>query len=250
MKKQLFSIGIFLIAAFAYLASSSPKEAQVPVQTITFDYSVAAQNTPGSAGTLIGLVRPNYAAKFEYNGIDMFTRFRSSMAADVEELLIAKGFRLKGPYETQDEMLFNDKKEADILILIEVAPEFTNAHGSWNHQLKISSSSPDYYKYSGTCSLVGKINLTGIEPLTGEKIWAKSVSIPTVDNISLKTQNAWNTNQWSNELMKDPGISNPMGAALQTVYKGVMDKMAAHFDPEEFRSLKPQIKELKAKKGY
>ena len=250
MKKQLFSIGIFAIAIFTYVASSSPKEAQAPAQAITFDYATTSSEKPGSAGMLIALVNPKYAESFDIRGSALFDRFRKSLAADVEELLVAKGFTLKGPYETQDEMIFDDKKGSDIMILIEVSPDFTNAQGKWTEQFRISSTTPASYKYAGTCSLVGKINLTGIEPLTGEKIWVKSVLIPPVDNIVLQTQKAYTTNTWSNLLYEDPGISNPIGVALQSSYKGILDKMATTFNPEELRSLKPQIKELKAKKGY
>ena len=34
------------------------------------------------------------------------------------------------------------------------------------------------------------------------------------------------------------------------MYSGTIEKIAAHFDVEEFSSMKNQIKELKLKKGY
>jgi hypothetical protein len=52
------------------------------------------------------------------------------------------------------------------------------------------------------------------------------------------------------ELINDPGVYNELGKALMTQYDGIMNKIATHFDVEELASLKTQIKELKAKKGF
>lgn len=97
---------------------------------------------------------------------------------------------------------------------------------------------------------MGKINLSGVEPLTNEKIWTKSVNIPNVENINIETSNKYNRMLTAVELVNDPGVYNAIGKALRQQYAGIMDKIAAHFNADEFATLKGQIKELKSKKGF
>jgi hypothetical protein len=98
--------------------------------------------------------------------------------------------------------------------------------------------------------LVGKINISGVEPLTNQKIWSKSVSIPNVENITIETTKKYTRVLNDFELINDPGVYNELGKALMTQYTGIMDKIFAHFNVDEFHTMKNQIKELKSLKGY
>lgn len=221
-------------------------------QSFSFDYKTSSVQKPGSAGTVLALVKPNYGNNFRNGDNELFKRLRLSMSSDVEELIIDKGFTIKSdqPFESLDDMIYDDKKATDMVIRIELNPEFDGADGNWKSNLNLLGG-PMTYSYSGTVSLIGKINLTGIEPMSGQKIWSKSVTLPEIRNIAVKTQLIYGSTS-SNEalLFNDPGIYNAIGVAFAAQYEAVMNKIAAHFNPEEFRSLKPQIKELKTKKTY
>lgn len=233
------------------------KQAATPIeakQTFTFDYTLKETNKPGAASMVLAFMRPYYAASFSLWRNELFQSFGKGLSSDIEELIIAKGFTLKGPYQGYDEMVFEDKKNTDMVITIEINPQFTAAEGKWtaHEHLNLLSTAPSYntYSYAGKVSLVGKINLSGVEPLTNEKIWSKSVLIPNVENIDIITSGTYTTPVNSQELMEDPTVYNAVGKALQAQYTGIMDKVAAHFSVEEFKTLKSQIKELKSKKGF
>lgn len=257
MKQLPYSL-LFALASVMLGCSVQKSAPVVAKQTFTYDYKTSNTTKLGSAETVLSLIRPAYAASFEYKGIDVFENFRKNISNDVEELLIDKGFRLKGPFQSFDEMVFNDKKDADVAIEIEIDPDFTAAQGGWKVRIstmdKLMPSSTKFvapwYSYQGTVSLIGKINIVGKEPLSGEKLWIKSVEIPSIQNIAINTTSKLTTMELNDEFLNDPGVYNALGSALQQQYKGIMQKMDAHFDPQEFTSLKPQIKELKAKKGY
>ncbi|WP_139367075.1 hypothetical protein [Sediminibacterium ginsengisoli] len=171
----------------------------------------------------------------------------------MEELLIDKGFRVKGPYDSFDDMVFDDRKDADIAIDVEIVPQFTARDGSWHsYTNKFSLQAPvTYYYYEGTVSLIGKINLIGYEPLSKEKIWVKSVPIPAITNINITTANKkFTSTTVGNEFYNDPNVYNALGSALNEQYKEIFKKIDVLLDAREFEILKPQIKELKAKKGY
>lgn len=245
--KRLF---LFVLTASIFTACFAPKQAATPKQTFTFDYTPKDAGKAGSSKMILALVRPYYAAEFTSGSGELFKAFQTALGSDIEELIIGKGFSLKGPYQGFDEMVFEDKKRTEMLIDIEIAPRFTAHEGSWKTSLSLLGPAYNSYTYSGKVSLVGKINISGIEPLTHEKIWAKSVSIPNVENILIQTTGKYNRTLNDIELINDPGVYNALGKALMTQYAGIMEKISAHFSVEEFNSLQPQIKELKAKKGF
>lgn len=247
MKKMFIIISVLATACTPIQQSTQTGASK---QTFTFDYTPKNTNPLGSAGMVLAFIKPYYAVEFKSATSELFKSFKTSLSNDVEELIISKGFTMKGPYVSYDEMVFEDKKRVEMSILIEISPAFTAVEGGWKYNIGLLGYGETTYSYSGKVSLVGKINISGVEPLTNEKIWSKSVSIPNVENISIATTRKYTNVLTEAELMNDPGVYNEMGKALQTQYTGIMDKIAAHFSVEEFQSLKPQIKELKSKKGF
>jgi len=244
--KHLYS---FLgIAAFCALFIGSATQSKVPKDVFSFSYTARQSAAPGSANTSVILIKPHYATNWAYSQCELFQNYGKSFAADLEALLIARGFTMSKSYESYDEIIFSDKKDADIMLKIEIKPEFTASTGSWSNNSFISNAPA--WKYKGVTNIIGKINLTGSEPLTGEKIWAYSLDIPEQDNIQVATLNAYDRQLSDVTLMNDVGFYNPIGSALMSSYQGIMIKIENKLDPEEFKALKPQIKELKAKRGY
>lgn len=245
MKTVLLYVIIIALLTGCF-AAQAPTVAK---QTFTFDYTPRQSASAGSAGMVLALVKPYYASSFTAGSGDLFQSFQRSIGSDIEELIIAKGFTMKGPFAGFDEMVFEDKKRTDLLIQIEINPEFTATEGGWRSHVNILT--PGYaYSYEGNVSLVGKINVSGVEPLTNEKIWSKSVSIPNVENIQIKTSQKYDRPLSAYEILRDPGVYNALGKALQQQYGGILEKVAAHFNVDEFNTLKNQIKELKSKKGF
>jgi len=241
----------FVATAWLLVGCFAPQQAVKTKDTFTFDYTPKESSKLGSAKMVLAFVQPYYAAYFANTASsELFKRFQTALKNDVEELIISKGFSLKGPYQAFDEMVFDDKKVTEMLIEIEIAPEFTAHQGSWKTSFTLMTTSRAYYHYSGMVSLVGKINISGVEPLTHEKLWSKSVLIPNVENIEIRTSGKYDHALNDIELINDPGVYNAVGKALMMQYTGIMNKIAAHFEVEELVSLKPQIKELKSKKGF
>lgn len=237
---------IFFLAAL-FLGCSPTQKTMQSKQTFAFDYAPKETVQAGSVDMLLGLVHPYYVSTFQSSGNELFRRFKTAIGDDIEELIVAKGFNLKGPYESFDDMIFEDKKRTDILLNIEMDPQFTAAQGQWKNVFTMRGW---MVAYSGKVSLVGKINLSGVEPLTNQKIWSKSVSIPPIENIIIQTSEKYDHVLADWEIYQDPGVYNAVGQALSMQYKGIMDKIAAQINAEEFTSMRQEVKDLKAKKGY
>lgn len=249
----------FFILTLLFVSCGATKNVASPIieakQTFTFDYASKEAAKLGSASMVLAFIKPDYVKDFSAASNELFIRFKNGLTGDVDELIISKGFSLKGPFDGIGEMIFEDKKRTDLAISIEISPAFASQVGSWTTKyhanlLSLLGNSYYGYTYSGTTSLTGKVNINGIEPLTGERIWTKSVAIPNIENIPINTTKEYGRELTFTELLEDPGVYNALGKALQAQYNGIMDKVAAHFNVEELSSLKNQIKELKSKKAF
>src|SRR5580765_4546739 len=109
--KRLFSWRQLLLSV-ALAGCSSPKQtttaAQPPVQRIPakFDYSPPSRAQAASTGITIAIVRPTYVGKNPVYYVSPFNEMATSMGNDFEELLTAKGFTVRGPFGSRDEMVY------------------------------------------------------------------------------------------------------------------------------------------------
>ena len=239
---------IAMVFAALLLSCSTTHQTVQSKQTFSFDYAPKEAVKAGSVDMLLGLVHPQYVAGFQSSSNELFRQFKTAIGNDIEELIVAKGVNLKGPYNTYDDVMYEDKKRIGMLLEIDIDPQFTAAEGRWKDIFTMNKGW--MVSFSGKISLVGKINLSGVEPLTNQKIWSKSVSIPPVENIIIETSQKYDHVLSGWELYQDPGVYNAVGQALSLQYRTIMEKIAAQINAEEFISMKQELIELKAKKGY
>ena len=245
MKRTLVSIIIIALAVLTYIASTSNA---VPVETrkvFTFDYTPTSTAKAGSANFLIALTTPKFkhADNNFLGGYNLYTKLQESFQADIEEMLIAKGFNIKGTFASYDEMIFTDKRDAQLLLTFEIAPSITTLSGG---TIKgVNANKQEIWAYKGIITLSGKINIYGVEPLSNEKVYVKSVMIPKVEYIQLDSKG-----YYLNYLDMASTLYNPIGEAYLKIYSNIIEKITTQLDPQEMVTLKKEIKELKAKKGY
>jgi hypothetical protein len=175
------------------------------------------------------------------------------MGDDIQQLLNDKGFNiLNKSYGSFDEISYSDKKDVQIALDIRIVPAFTAPDGGWSeYRIFNLSGAPDItYGYTGTVSLAGHIVIKGIEPMTNQQIFTKSLEIPTVQNIPIKTSHRLSAARVSAEFFDEPSVYNALGTALQQSYTNIMHQIDVYLDPQELGSYLPEVKELKAKKVY
>jgi len=224
-------------------------------QTFTFDYKSPGANKPNSAGIVIGLVKPKYAARFQYSGSDIFVNYRDAIENDLKELIIDKGYTIQNVYPDFANLTYEDKKRSDVALDIEIDPRFSTPNGEgWRtytpFQFSVSGNVNHEYGFTGSVSLIGKINITGREPLSHEIIWMKSIEIPAINSVDISTSKHYSEPVFDANFYNDPHVYNSLGVALQKQYAAIMGQIDSYLDPREFTDLKGQIKELKTKKVY
>jgi hypothetical protein len=254
MKKK----SILLLTALGVISScltskTTTNPAAEKAVVINYDYAPPTKSTDKVDISFI-LLNPTYAKTFEGERQPMFTKFINNMGADFEEMLVAKGYSIRGPYDTYDEIVYADKNETDLLL--ESSIDFTY---EW------SSEALKKYRYrggnytapftrlqiNGDLHLGGKVNLVIKEAITQEKLWVKS--IPLIDKaipVLTSTYKGGTTKEALAMVLQDVGYKNAVYKALDDYYQKALKTAWNHLEPKELEALKKQVRDLRKKKGY
>lgn len=258
--KHLLSFIAALFFIIIFLASATQKATPPPppptIKVATYDYSPPQHEKPKSAQVVFLLVDPSYQEKFKYSNYKLFSDFSKAMAADYNEALTAKGYTVRGPFEYYDQVVYSDKKESDLMLSVEIDFDLNDQNINWMpHQYYISGKGKyvqygTNYSIGGFFVLSGKINIVVSEPITREKLWAKSIPLKQKQ---IPVSSYYYHEQLKNyniPFSKDPLIINPITKALEEYYQYVFNTSWNHLDPNELTPLKKEVVEIREKKKY
>jgi hypothetical protein len=181
-------------------------------------------------------------------------RLCAALTNGIQEIITHKGFMIKGPYNSFDDLTFGDKKDT----YLAVVPYLTILV-----QDKIVEH--DSSAFTGINSVKGVIQVTGefrvdlMEPLTKEKVLAKRINLSDL-SIQKEYKREW---QIMNPSL--PGMAKrlfsmntqlvdttdrALADAVNEFYAKAMDKIEIYLSPEEIVSFKDQINNLKGLKRF
>ena len=254
MKKiQLFTL-LWSLAGIAFFGmgingSGTTKAVQVEaLYSPRFDFTPPEQAAQKTDLTL-AMVNPAFAENFKLASISPFSDFSSSMANDFEEMLIARGYNLRGPFSSRDDMVFQDKQNSELIFDVSIDLTFEDRLNS-KPQYSAYNNAFLYNSVTGEVVIGGKLNMTLSEPFSAEKIWKKSVLIEP-RTINCQGVYKYGSNpSLAEALSKDPGIRNPIAKFLQEEYKRCLQLAWGHLDPMELTPLKQQVKAIREKVNY
>lgn len=238
-------LSVISIGCATMPASQTPSE-ETDKYVANFNYIPSAQETPGSAGVTftIGGITYDY---HKDNGVPWYdntaqlANLPNAIKQDLPNLLTAKGFSVRGPFDSYDLIPFQDKKAIDLLLIptleLSVA-EKEKKHDYANFMLTS-------YLDTGKVEVTGKITLELREIVTRELMWAKNIPL-TKFEFSYAVSYPINkpSSVWLNAVM------NGLAKGLEKQYPELMATISKLIDPEEMRIIKKQCQELKNKKGY
>jgi len=248
-EKYLYSALILIVVALLYVGCGGLKAAETPLVVPDFDFSPPSPVAPGSAGIKIGLIEPIYSGNFAYSNVSPFNQFRKSMGNDFEEILTARGYILKGPYEAYDLMTYSDKTECELGLDIEIDLNIVQTSGGWeHHEPGLYGIGGNYYTYAGTLNLSGKISISIIETFTRQKLIVKSVPVPQ-ENITVATEGTYKLGS-SGIPLNDPGVHNPIAYSLSSFYKTTMKRGWDMLAKEDLEHVIMQVPEIREKAGF
>jgi len=252
VEKSIYSALTLIVFALLCLGCAGMKKATTPLVVPDFDFSPSSPVAPGSTEIKMGLIEPIYSGNFLYSNKSPFRQFRKNLGNDFEEILTARGYILKGPYEAYDLMTYSDKTECELGLDIEIDLNIQQTSGGWKHvppnTNPMAFTKSNYSTYSGTLNLSGKITISIIETFTRQKLIVKSVPVPQED-ITVVAEADYNFGS-TGVPIDDPGVHNPIANSLSKFYKTTLQRGWDMLAKEDLEHVRQQVSEIREKAGF
>lgn len=266
--KQLASI-LFLLAAGCTPPQAKAPEApaEPPAYQPNFSYTVASTGT--KLDVTLGIINPQfkdtsalYSQAFKED--DVKKTMLSAMNATFNDMLIAKGFNTKGPFASLEEMTYPDKKISELVFYpvfdFQVELKFENLRSVPVQQeqkgllsgLNLSTDKKAAAPVTkqvcdGVLSVFGNVAFVLQEPISGQKMFSKSIDVTQAKQTFANQEGDMCTN---GKAARTREMSNAWAKAHELVFQSSMKAMDSYLNGEEVKSYKQQSKELRDKKTY
>lgn len=212
-----------------------------------FDYSPPSRQQVGSASLTIALIKPKFINNEPQYLTPPFNDMAISMGNDFEELLTAKGFTMRGPFGSRDEMVFGDKTNSDFALEINIDLNSSQYNRKYKYSSGMGVLIPASYKMTGDVILGGDLIITASSPRYGEKIWKKNI---TLDKLSFSYVGSikWDDNPTlESELKQDNVVYNAFARELEKYYQQAMKLAWQQIEVIEMKSVSEQAKKADKK---
>lgn len=222
----------------------------------------------------IGVVRPQFGVDGrmyydQYKSDDVVRGMLNAMSSSFSDILSAKGFNTKGPFESRETMTYPEKQGSDFLLYpqfdAQVSVKFTNVRqgapqstgkgfsfGTAQKKDDKPAAAPDpsLAVCDAVVSVIGSVAFVVQEPVTGEKMLNKRVDVGTGKQTIPGQQGAMcgaggaSSDGWTLD------VKNAWAHAHENVFQASMKALNDYVNGEELQAFKAQSVELRAKKAY
>jgi hypothetical protein len=177
------------------------------------------------------------------------------MGNDFEELLTAKGFTMRGPFGSRDEMVYNDKTNSSFIleIGIDINPQYnrkytTETKTNWGAVLDKNAPAATYtHHMNGEITLGGNLVINAKSSQYGELIWKKNISLEASSFTYTGTITWTGVPTMAEELNKDNQVYNTLSAELEKFYLKALNLAWQQIDPAEMKTVAEQAKKADKK---
>lgn len=233
------------VALVAIGCATTPPQTIEPQVTANFDFEPPSRTALDSASVAFCLVKPQYAESWkELVQYYPFDKFTGNMATDFEEIISARGFRMRGPFASYDEMAFPDKSQTDLVLMPKIEVDFKELGQS---QMGTDLLGTPWFRWKGNVTLQGRIVVAINETLSNERMWSKSIDLP-MRSFAYETPKY--AGQVPGPMADDVKFTNLLAKHLQEYYTLTMSDVWKYLDPQEMAMVRDQAKILKDKVRY
>jgi hypothetical protein len=232
--------------------ATAPAVQRIPAK---FDFVPPSRVQAGMTNITIAIVKPTYVGKDPEYFVPPFNEMAVSMGNDFEELLTAKGFTMRGPFGSRDEMVYNDKLSSNFIleIGIELNPQYNRKYHSktktnWGGILNASSApSTTVYTITGEVTLGGNLVINAKSAQYGELIWKKNIALAPTSFLYTGSITWANIPMMTDELKQDNQVYNTLSTELETFYNKALSLAWQQIDPAEMKTVAEQAKKADKK---
>lgn len=252
------AVAIFLLSCSSSKKPTVSTPTEPPAQRIPakFDFSPPSRSNVAATGITIAIVKPTYVGKNAEYYVPPFNEMATSMGNDFEELLTAKGFTVRGPFGSRDEMVYNDKVNSGFIleIGIDINPQYNRKYNSYSHTNwgaildKNAPASISTYKMNGEITLGGNLVINAKSSQYGELIWKKNIALES-SSFTYTGSLTWDyiPNSMAEELKKDNQVYNTLSRELEKFYDKALNLAWQQIDPAEMKTVAEQAKKADKK---
>lgn len=256
MRNQLFSCSlIYLFLLCITFSCSTSRNITPPPKMIIpdYDFKPPASAASGSAQMKIALFNPSYSGTFKYSNKSPFKQFRSGMSKDFEEILSARGYIIKGPFDAYDFMTYSDKQECELGLFVDIDLDLEQISGGWKiipatPKRGFAPASSGYQTYSGILNISGKISIYIAETFTKQKLLIKSVPLPQSEvQVSADKNYELGT---AGIPLDNIGVHNPVANTLTDFYRTTLQQAWNLIETSEIAHVNAQVPEIRKGAGF
>ena len=238
---------LFLFAAY-FVSCSSTKSTTTNQQRIPakFDFNPPSRDKVGASNITIALVRPQFVGKDPEYYVAPFKEMAISMANDFQELLTAKGFTIRGPFGSHDEMVYNDKLNSNFTleVSIDLDPEY-NRH--YTAVMNWGLTGNPLYKTSGEVTLAGSLIIKARAPQHNELLWTKNIQLDRSSFTYTGSEKWEGQPSMAEELREDNAVYNTITRQLEEYYTKALNLAWRQIDPDEMKGIAAEAAKADAK---
>ncbi len=254
--KKAFPLFITIVLAIG-CGTAKQSTTQPPVQRIPakFDYSPPSRAQAASTGITIAIVKPTYVGQNPEYFVPPFNEMAVSMGNDFEEMLTAKGFTMRGPFGSRDEMVYNDKVNSSFVleIGIDINPQYNRKYQpttktNWGSLFnKNAPSTTTTYAMNGQVTLAGTLVINAKSAQYGELIWKKNISLESSSFTYIGSLTWTGVPTMADELKQDNKVYNAISLELEKFYLKALGLAWQQIDPAEMKTVGEQAKKADKK---
>lgn len=238
---------IFLMLFLFFNLSVNAQKGQATRYNPRFDYEPPKREEIGSANVTVALLKPVFIDKEVQRAGPPWSDFSVMMQNDIEELLNAKGIKVRGPFSSRDEMVFTDKDASDFTF--EISIDLRVDANRTEKVVLFTFGGPDRKVEKGDVTISSSVVITAISNFSGEKLWKKNLQIPQ-KNYSYAGYTKWVAiPALIDELKGDNNAYNPFAKKLEEIYVEGLTILWNQFDVNEVRNIAEVAKREKVRKN-
>lgn len=247
MKKHMLLVASFILIGCAVTPPGQPTQAEPYIAK--FDYAPDTQAAPSSSGVTFTVSSGSYKT----NSKDMlwftypqFADLGNAIKSDLSDILVARGFSVRGPFGSYDLIPYSDKKNIDMLLVPQI--EINIRIKDQKSQVENIWAAPPIDILTGHVEVSGKVTVELREIATLVLMWAKSVPFEEFE-FSYRIRNSPFYNK-KHGIVFDlkPMIITDVAKGVESQYPEIMSAIASLIDAEEMDMIKKQCQEVRKDK--